>query len=119
MQFLTCEPNLTHKVNYTDEADIFEKDPEAWLQYTFGGGFSHTSVGMTGGINGSQVSYDPTRESRKPLPSHIIMYNVLRIRVKGFLAHHHYQLCHDLFNSHIDDGRRSKRMLIFCKVLKV
>ncbi|KAK4318396.1 hypothetical protein Pmani_010592 [Petrolisthes manimaculis] len=80
MQFLTCEPNLTHKGNYTDEADVFEKDPEAWLQHTFGEGFSHTSLGMTSRINDSKISYDPTRESHKPLPSHIIMYNVLRIK---------------------------------------
>ncbi|KAG0714147.1 GPI mannosyltransferase 3 [Chionoecetes opilio] len=36
MRFLTCEPNLKFEAHYMDEADLFEKDPHAWLQQELG-----------------------------------------------------------------------------------
>lgn len=49
------------------------------------------------------------------LPSHIVMFSVLSSKVKEFLSLHRYHLCHQLFHAHIEDGRRSKHIHIYCR----
>lgn len=62
MRFLTCEPNLAQTDGYVDEADRFYADPAKWLR-------QHLPV--------YPVS---------ALPTHVVMFDVLRNQVADFLA---------------------------------
>ena len=141
MRFLTCEPNLKGEEHYLDEADLFEKNPLTWLQQEYGnqppafpeplsptqdegrrlreqsseiGVIKETrrdreaSVGIIG--NGNYITKTSTT-----LPSHIVIFDVLKERLEYFLNDHHYHLCHQLFHSHINDGRRSCYIHIYCR----
>lgn len=64
--------------------------------------------------NVRERKYDITETSLHNLPSHIVMFSVMEDKVKEFLTHHHYYLCHKIFHSHINDGRRSQHIHIYC-----
>ncbi|XP_069940978.1 GPI mannosyltransferase 3 isoform X3 [Cherax quadricarinatus] len=130
MRFLTCEPNLQQKENYLDEADIFEQDPLNWLHQEYGNTYStlkeqvrvsgmnrdpvNTSdFGEYSELNNSSSKF--SQSTYNDMPSHIVLFDVLKVKIENFLLEHHYQLCHEIFHAHIEDGRRSKYILIYCK----
>lgn len=130
MRFLTCEPNLQQKKNYLDEADIFEQDPLGWLHQEYGkasnfvththsvSGTQENPVHIIDYGKNSELNHSSSKFSQsvyKALPTHIVLFDILRDKIQDFLAEHNYHLCHDLFHAHIVDGRRSKNILIQCK----
>ncbi|KAG8036342.1 hypothetical protein G9C98_003665 [Cotesia typhae] len=62
MDFLHCEPNLKNQDNYMNEADIFFKNPKAWLR---------------------------KRYTNSTLPSLVVMYDSLAPRIKDFINNYH------------------------------
>jgi len=92
MNFLTCEPNLSRVGNYTDEADAFYANPDAWLvARNFGSG-------------------DPDANS---LPTHIVMFDELHVRMAAVL-HSDYRLCGRFFHTHFAEGRVSMYVVALC-----
>lgn len=66
-------------------------------------------------INVKERNYGIPKTSLTTFPSHIVMFSVMKDKVEEFLSHHHYYLCHKLFHSHINDGRRSQHIHIYCQ----
>ncbi|XP_050719571.1 GPI mannosyltransferase 3-like [Eriocheir sinensis] len=60
---------------------------------------------------GTNMRQSPPRN----LPSHLVMFSVLSGKIKEFLSAHDYHLCHELFHAHIEDGRRSKLIHVYCR----
>ena len=87
MRFLTCEPNLSHQANYTDEADIFYENPMKWLRAEY---------------------------SSRKLPTHVILFDRLLDQVGQCLADHGYRECRKLFHTHIPEGRVGSHVLVWC-----
>ena len=87
MRFLTCEPDLSHQANYTDEADIFYEDPVKWLRAEY---------------------------SSHKLPTHVILFDRLLDQVGQYLADHGYRECRKLFHTHIPEGRVGSHVLVWC-----
>lgn len=117
MRFLTCEPNLLQIPNYMDEADIFETDPLAWLNQEYEQ-FFNSGMHLPKAISGqayTSAGLNIKMHTDKTLPTHILIFDVLRDKIQDFLVRHHYSLCHEIFHSHIEDGRRSKNILMYCK----
>ncbi|XP_064087065.1 GPI mannosyltransferase 3-like isoform X4 [Macrobrachium nipponense] len=110
LRFLTCEPNLKYEVNYTDEADVFEKNPLDWLYQEYG--ITEHKL-----LNRRDESLSKHRSlgDIKPLPTHILLFDVLLEKIDKFLEEHKFHLCHRIYNSLVVDGRRSKYILIFCR----
>ncbi|XP_042229036.1 GPI mannosyltransferase 3-like [Homarus americanus] len=130
MKFLTCEPNLQHKEDYMDEADVFEENPLSWLHLEYGQTSSSLSekqiFSYDSGITVSRLNSKEHRQLDglnselhqsvfKTLPTHIVLFDVLQNKIADFLAQHRYSLCHEVFHAQIEDGRRSKYILIYCK----
>lgn len=110
LRFLTCEPNLKYEVNYTDEADVFEKKPLEWLHQEYGL-IEHKLLNSTG----ESLSKHRSLGDTKPLPTHILLFDVLLEKIEKFVEEHKFYLCHRIYNSLVVDGRRSKYILIFCR----
>lgn len=81
VRFLTCEPNLTQKMGYKDEADQFYEDPIKWFDTEY----ISQQIGEM--------------EKRTKLPSHIVIYDVLAPRIGKILSY--YNLKHTIFNAHV------------------
>ncbi|CAD6212666.1 GSCOCG00011034001-RA-CDS [Cotesia congregata] len=62
MDFLHCEPNLQNQDKYMNEADIFFKNPKAWLR---------------------------KRYTNSTLPSLVVMYDNLAPHIKDFIDNYH------------------------------
>ena len=97
MRFLTCEPPLTvvQSHNYTDEADLFYKNPRKWLSdeyFTLLGGEKTTS----------------------PEPTHIVMFNVLHAHLSTYLEERDYLNCAKFFHSHVHEGRVGSHVIVMC-----
>jgi len=94
MKFLTCEPNLAHTTNYTDEADVFYSSPEAWL--------------TANNFTSSAKSVD--------LPTHLVMFDELHVRTAAMLrdSRHSYRLCGRFFHTHFPEGRVSMHVVVLC-----
>ena len=90
MRFLTCEPNLEHRKNYTDEADVFYKDPVGWLKAEYAG-------------------------TSKPWPSLVVYFNTLQSQIKAFLTQSGYKQCANFFHSHIYEGRIGSHVTVSCR----
>lgn len=90
MRFLTCEPNLQHKENYLDEADIFFNDPIGWLKREYA-------------------------SSSKPWPSHLVYFSPLQKRLESYLAQSGYKQCASFFHTHLPEGRVGKHVLVSCR----
>lgn len=60
---------------------------------------------------GTNMRQSPPRN----LPSHLVMFSVVSGKIKEFLSAHDYHLCHELFHTHIEDGRRSKHIHVYCR----
>ncbi|XP_062584188.1 GPI mannosyltransferase 3-like [Saccostrea cucullata] len=90
MRFLTCEPNLSKKEHYIDEADDFYNDPLYWLkkQYHF---------------------------QRKPPPSHIVYFDRLKPEISEFLTQTGYNHCGTFFHTHLPEGRVGHNVLVSCR----
>jgi phosphatidylinositol glycan class B len=90
MRFLTCEPNLSKKEHYIDEADDFYNDPLHWLkkEYHFQG---------------------------KSPPSHIVYFNVLKSDISQFLTQTGYNHCGTFFHTHLPEGRVGNTVLVSCR----
>lgn len=130
MRFLTCEPNLLQKEHYMDEADIFEQDPLTWLHQEYGQ--TSSSLRQTDTVYDTKENAGSFADSRKhvevddvrndfhqsvykDLPTHLVLFDIMRDRILYFLEQHHYQLCYEVFHAHIEDGRRSKYILVYCR----
>ena len=87
MQFLTCEPNLRHQANYTDEAAIFYDQPLAWLDQNI------------------VLHY----------PSHLVMFNTLQPAIHEFTQEHGYRDCAKFFHTHVPEGRVGSHVIVMCK----
>ena len=87
MRFLTCEPNLAHVANYTDEAEEFFLRPDEWLGDNF--------------------------DDLLP-PSHLVMFSVLQVRITPFLERHNYTECTKIFHTHVPEGRVSSHVVVTC-----
>ena len=91
MRFLTCEPNLSGDLNYTDEADEFYSSPERWLTDNY---FSKTST----------------------LPTHVVMFDELYVKVPLLMSHYRtkYDQCARFFHTHFPEGRISSYVIVLC-----
>lgn len=90
MRFLTCEPNLLDVSGYTDEADVFYKDPVGWLKEEY-------SV------------------SNLPLPTHVVYFDNLMPNISNFLDQRGYRPCGYLFHTHIPEGRVGRYIGLSCR----
>ena len=90
MRFLTCEPNLKHTVNYTDEADIFYLNPAKWLKEEYHG-------------------------TDHKLPTHVVYFSVLEASIRDFLTLGGYTQCAKFFHTHVPEGRIGSHVLISCR----
>ncbi|KAK7488449.1 hypothetical protein BaRGS_00020234 [Batillaria attramentaria] len=90
MRFLTCEPNLHHIENYTDEADVFFQDPDKWLSSEFDS-FQHH------------------------LPTHIVYFDCLQDHIHHFLQNRNYRQCATFFHTHIPEGRIGSHVMVSCR----
>ncbi|XP_069127470.1 GPI mannosyltransferase 3-like [Argopecten irradians] len=90
MRMLTCEPNLSQKKNYTDEADQFYNDPVRWLKQEY-------KVKLT------------------PLPSHIVYFNNLQTNISEFLTQSGYKKCASFFHTHFTEGRIGSHIKVSCR----
>lgn len=86
------------------------RDVEEGREEIGGSGENHRNGGKKG--EQSNISNSPAHN----LPSHIVMFSVLSGKVKEFLSVHHYQLCHQLFHAHVNDGRRSTHIHVYCRL---
>ena len=94
MKFLTCEPNLERVTNYTDEADVFYRSPEAWLA-------------------ANNFSSDAETVN---LPTHLVMFDELHVRTAALLrdSRHGYRVCGQFFHTHFPEGRVSMYVVALC-----
>jgi len=94
MRFLTCEPNLRHISNYTDEADAFYHSPETWL---VANNFSSDAVTAN-------------------LPTHLVMFDELHVRTAALLrdSRHSYTECGRFFHTNFPEGRVSMDVVALC-----
>ncbi|XP_052776100.1 GPI mannosyltransferase 3-like [Mya arenaria] len=90
MRFLTCEPNLQHKENYTDEADVFFNDPVSWLKTEYAG-------------------------SSRPWPSHLVYFSPLQSDIELYLLQNGYKDCASFFHTHIPEGRVGSHVIVSCR----
>jgi len=90
MRFLTCEPNLHSIDNYTDEADVFYRDPVAWLTSEYGG-------------------------TERPLPSHLVFFSPLYEHIDLYLTQNGYRDCASYFHTHIPEGRVGSHVIVACR----
>ncbi|XP_021355210.1 GPI mannosyltransferase 3-like [Mizuhopecten yessoensis] len=90
MRMLTCEPNLSRKKNYTDEADQFYNDPVQWLKHEY-------KVKLT------------------PLPSHIVYFNKLQNNISEFFTQSGYKKCGNFFHTHFPEGRVGSHVRVSCR----
>ncbi|XP_076462738.1 GPI alpha-1,2-mannosyltransferase 3-like [Babylonia areolata] len=98
LTFLTCEPNLRHLPNYTDEADLFYQDPGGWLRRRYGG---HAPGGSP--------------DSPPPLPSHLVYFNSLKPNITDFLQQGGYTHCAQFFHTHFPEGRLGSHVMVSCR----
>ncbi|KAK2191499.1 hypothetical protein NP493_49g03045 [Ridgeia piscesae] len=89
MRFLTCEPNLSRRANYSDEAEVFFWRPDAWLKV--------------------KDNFDDVHP-----PSHLVMFSVLHTRISTFLDRHNYTDCAKVFHTHVPEGRVSSHVIVSC-----
>lgn len=80
-RILTCEPNLYNMPNYYDEADIFYKNPNKWLEELY------------------------MSESKIKLPTQIVMFDVLSIKLQSFLIKGNYTKISSIFHTDFPFGR--------------
>jgi len=94
MRFLTCEPNLGHVSNYTDEADVFYSSPETWLAAN---NFSSSAAVAN-------------------LPTHLVMFDELHVRTAAILrdSRNGYRPCGQFFHTHFPEGRVSMYVVALC-----
>lgn len=90
LRFLTCEPNLNHTANYTDEADVFYQAPGKWLKEQY-------------------------QNSERQLPTHVVYFNVLLGRIAEFLRLGGYTQCAKFFHTHVPEGRVGSHVLVSCR----
>ena len=90
MRFLTCEPNLNHTANYTDEADVFYQSPSLWLKNEY-------------------------QQGGKKLPSHVVFFNVLIDKITDFLTQGGYSKCANIFHTHLPEGRIGSHVVVACR----
>lgn len=87
MRFLTCEPNLEGKENYTEEADHFYSSPSSWLQQQY---------------------------QDAELPSHLVMFSNLEADVADFTVMYNYTDCASFFHTHAPEGRVGSHVMVKC-----
>lgn len=80
-RILTCEPNLQDMPNYIDEADIFFENPNKWLKESY------------------------TSKSKIMLPTHIVMFDVLSLKLQTYLKKEKYTNILSMFHTHFPSGR--------------
>lgn len=83
-------------------------------EYMKSGPETKMKVGGKEDGNEKEQKYGITKIFSTNFPSHIVMFSILKEKLKDFLSDHHYHLCHQLFHSHTSDGRRSQHIHIYC-----
>ena len=96
MRFLTCEPNVTHSPEHVDEADVFFDDPVKWMTAEY-----------------TDIDTDPN--SKKTLPTHLVMFNPLEVTLGEYMFNHKYFSCAKFFHSHVPEGRVGSHVVVYCK----
>lgn len=100
MYFLTCEPNLkSNSDDYLDEADRFYEDPDVWLKQRYDSGPWLISSSAT-----------------DQLPTHIVMFDELYLRIPSWLRQHDFHFCDKFFHSHFPEGRSSGSVVVACRL---
>ena len=87
LKFLSCPPNLDAIDNYIDEADVFYQNPTKWLS-----------------INVSSLP-----------PNYLVLFDCLLNSVSSFIASNGYKLVGNFFHADVEQGRVSRRVLVFQK----
>ncbi|XP_060570497.1 GPI mannosyltransferase 3-like [Ruditapes philippinarum] len=90
MNFITCEPNLERKENYTDSGEIFFNDPVGWLKKEYG---------MTS----------------RPWPSHLVYFSPLQKQLGLYLTQSGYKDCASFFHTHFPEGRVGTHVIVSCR----
>ncbi|KAF0749462.1 GPI mannosyltransferase 3 [Aphis craccivora] len=88
-RILTCEPNLHGISNYTDEADVFFENPNKWLEESY------------------------SAESKKNLPTHIVMFDQLLNKVQAFLTRGKCKNILTIFHSDFPSARTGQYIYVF------
>lgn len=100
MYFLTCEPNLkSNSDDSPDEADRFYADPDVWLKRRYDSGPRSSSASAT-----------------EPLPTHIVMFDELYLRIPSWLRQHNFHFCDQFFHSHFPEGRSGGFVVAVCRL---
>src|SRR6218665_872286 len=101
MTFLTCEPNIFHSSDddYVDEADQFYSDPVMWLKQQYI-------------IDREANSSLP---SSVPLPTHVIFFDELYVRIVPWLREQKFYLCERFFHTHFPEGRIGGYVIVACR----
>ncbi|XP_046419584.1 GPI mannosyltransferase 3-like [Neodiprion fabricii] len=86
-RFLTCEPSLSNRDDYIDEASEFFANPNLWLRQT----------------------YSNTKDTE--MPTHLVLFHELAPSIHQFLDK--YRLIADLFYAHITPTNYSQYLLIY------
>lgn len=90
MRFLTCEPNINQRENYTDEADVFFNNPVQWLKKEYNG-------------------------ITQPWPSHLVYFKPLTKQLGTYLAQSGYRECANIFHTHLPEGRIGSHVIVSCR----
>lgn len=94
MRFLTCEPNLSNKDNYQDEAEEFYDAPMKWIR-------GHLPV--------HPVS---------ALPTHVVVFDTLAPKISDFLSI--YKPIEVFFHSeHVESSRNGKNIILFERIEQI
>lgn len=89
MRFLTCEPNLTNKRFYVDEADKFFTYPKNWIKRNL------------------------LTQSQSNWPTHIVLFDNLKTKINEFLEN--YKMIEELHHSEFTADRIGDNVLLFEK----
>lgn len=89
MRFLTCEPNLTNKRFYVDEADKFFTYPKNWIQKNL------------------------LTQSKSNWPTHIVLFDNLKTKLNEFLGN--YTVIKKVYNSQLTAHRIGNNVLLYEK----
>ncbi|XP_012265530.2 GPI mannosyltransferase 3 [Athalia rosae] len=88
-RFLTCEPNLKHQENYTDEVTGFFRNPMMWLNRTY--------------VEGENSQ----------MPTHVVLFDRLAPEIHQFLQQ--YVQIAKLFYAHFTEGNYGSYLFVYTK----
>ena len=87
---------MTHSPERVDEADVFFDDPVKWMTTEY-------------------KDTDTDTDSKKTLPTHLVMFNPLEVTLGEYMFNHKYFSCAKFFHSHVPEGRVGSHVVVYCK----